>query len=231
MRLVNFIETRIATDFIHNMDDHLLRFDEDKTYVLIDCETENLCLNSFNNLPWQIAMIKCKGGKKQDEKNFYVKWDRELNVGKEAARITNFSLKKYQSRALDYSGVFPTIEDWLDNADYIIGHNILGFDIYLIKGFYEKMGKSYTHLLDKVLDTYCIAKGIKTDFPYKHEDNTFLEYQYKMLNKITKGVRTNLKSLGKEYNIDHDYDKLHDALVDLELNLKVWNKLKWQVDI
>ena len=40
------------------MDGHLIRFDEDKTFVFIDCETENLCLNSFNNLPWQIAMIK-----------------------------------------------------------------------------------------------------------------------------------------------------------------------------
>ena len=35
--------------------------DEDKNYVLVDCETENLCLNSCNNLPWQIGMIKTKG--------------------------------------------------------------------------------------------------------------------------------------------------------------------------
>ena len=58
------------------------------------------------------------------------------------------------------------------------------------------------------------------------------EYQYKCTcNTRVKGVRTNLSSLGKEYEIDHDYEKLHDALVDLQLNIKVWNKIKWQVDL
>ena len=51
------------------------------------------------------------------------------------------------------------------------------------------------------------------------------------MSKRVKGVRTNLTALGKEYNISHDYEKLHDALVDLELNLKVWNKLKWEIDL
>ena len=43
------------------MNEHLLRFNKDKVYTFIDCETENLCLNSFHNLPWQIGMIKVKG--------------------------------------------------------------------------------------------------------------------------------------------------------------------------
>ena len=55
------------------MREHLLRFDKSKTYVFIDCETFNLCLNSVNNLPWQIAMIKAVAGKKVAEKNFYIK--------------------------------------------------------------------------------------------------------------------------------------------------------------
>jgi len=40
------------------MDEDFLRFDKEKEYVFIDCETLNLCLNSCHNLPWQIAMIK-----------------------------------------------------------------------------------------------------------------------------------------------------------------------------
>ena len=43
------------------MDEHLLRFDKEKTLVFIDCETLNLCLNSCHNLPWQISMLKVKG--------------------------------------------------------------------------------------------------------------------------------------------------------------------------
>ena len=58
-----------------------------------------------------------------------------------------------------------------------------------------------------------------------------MAWQYRMLYIRKKGVRTNLPALGKEYEIELDYDKLHDALVDLELNVKIWNKLKWQLEI
>ena len=212
------------------MDGHLIRFDEDKTFVFIDCETENLCLNSFNNLPWQIAMIKAKGGQILDSKDYYVGWDRDVNVSVEAARITRFNPVDYDKRKIKFEEIFPTIEDWLDNADYIVGHNILGFDIYLIKDFYNYVGKDYRHLMSKIIDTNCIARGIKFELPYRTSEN-FLEYQYKLVHERRKGIKTNLTALGREFQIEHDYDRLHDALVDLELNLKVWNQLKYQLDM
>ena len=58
-----------------------------------------------------------------------------------------------------------------------------------------------------------------------------MEYQYCMNNRRVRGVRTNLKAMGEEFGIEHDYDKLHDALVDLELNIKVWDKIKYQIDL
>ena len=48
---------------------------------------------------------------------------------------------------------------------------------------------------------------------------------------IKKGVKTNLTALGKEFEIDVDYNNLHDAVNDLILNIKVWDKLKWQIEI
>ena len=51
------------------MDSHLLRFKDDKLFVFIDFETENLCLNFDHNIPWQMAMLKSRGGKKHDEKD------------------------------------------------------------------------------------------------------------------------------------------------------------------
>tara|TARA_R110002051_G_scaffold267406_2_gene327360 strand:+ start:107 stop:745 length:639 start_codon:yes stop_codon:yes gene_type:complete len=208
----------------------LLRFEKDKTIVFIDCETFNLCLNFAHNLPWQISMLKVQGDHIQSSKDFYIKWDTHLKIGKEAARITRYSDKKMERLGIAPEEAYPTIKDWLDNADYIIGHNILGFDIYLIKGLYEYMGHDYTPLVEKMIDTNCIARGIKSGMDYAPEDD-FLEYQYKMVNKRIKGVRTSLTALGKEYELEHDYDKLHNALVDLELNLKLWNKLKWQIDL
>jgi len=60
---------------------------------------------------------------------------------------------------------------------------------------------------------------------------SLIEYQYKLLHTYKKGIKTNLTALGKDYTIDHDYENLHNAIVDLELNLKVWNKIKFQVEI
>jgi DNA polymerase III epsilon subunit-like protein len=150
-------------------------------------------------------------------------------VGAEAARITKFNPKKYEKLAIKYDEVFPTIKDWLANCDHIVGHNILGFDVYLIQEYYKKMNEPFMHLLEKFIDTNCIAKGIKMGIPYKPEEN-FVEYQYRLYNKRQRGVKTNLKVLIKEYNISCDESKLHDALYDLEQNAKVWDKLKYQLE-
>ena len=103
-------------------------------------------------------------------------------------------------------------------------------DIYLIKDYYKFMGKSSEHLYPKFIDTNAIAKGIKMGLPYKAGDD-LLEYQYKAYHTIKKGVKTNLTALGKEFEIDVDYNNLHDAVNDLILNIKVWDKLKWQIEI
>ena len=211
------------------MDEHFLRFDKEKTLVFIDCETLNLCLNSSHNLPWQVSMIKAKGDKKIDEKDYLIKWDTKLKISEGAARITRYSQSKVDKMGLKPEEVFPTVKDWLDSADYIIGHNILGFDIYLIKDLYELYDESWSHLMPKILDTNCIAKGVKLGVPYSPESD-FLSYQYRMYHTRKRGLKTRLGALGVEFNIDHDYDKLHNALVDLELNLKIWNKLKWQLE-
>ena len=175
-------------------------------------------------------MIKVKGDKKIDQKNFYLKWDTDLKISEDAARITRYDHRKVQKEGVDPKQIFPTVKDWLDHADHIIGHNILGFDIYLIKEYYKAMECNWKGLMNKIIDTNCVARGIKYDLPYKRSNN-FLEYQYKILHTRKKGVKSSLTFLGKENGIDHDYEKLHDALNDLDLNLKVWNKLKWQLDI
>jgi len=212
------------------MMENLLRFDKDKVYTFIDLETENLCLNFINNRPWQCGMIKVKGQEILGSKNIYIKWDKPIQVGKEAAAITRFDPYKYARIAIHSSEAFVAIKEWLENCDYIVGHNVLNFDIYLIKEFYQLYNAPWQHLIEKIIDTNCIAKGIKYGIPYS-SDLSLIEYQYKIVNERRKGIKTNLTSLGKEYNIDHNYETLHDALNDLHLNIKIWNKLKFQIAI
>ena len=175
-------------------------------------------------------MIKAKGDDKIAEKDMLIKWDTELKISADAARITRYSQKTVDKLGISPEEAFPTIEDWLDNADYIVGHNILGFDLYLIKEYYKMMGKDASHLCEKIIDTNSVARGIKMELPYKRGES-FIEYQYIATNKKQRNVRSSLAYLGKEFNIEHDSASLHNALVDLELNLKVWNKLKWEIEI
>jgi DNA polymerase III epsilon subunit-like protein len=212
------------------MDGHLLRFNTTDEIVFIDVETFNLCLNICNNLPWQISMLKVKGHEIIDSKDMYVKWDTDLKISKEAAEITRFDPNKLDRLGIPPKEAFDAMYEWLNSSYKIIGHNILNFDIYLIRGLCEKFGKPWQHLVDKIIDTNCIARGIKYgEIPNKGDD--LIEYQYRLANSPRKGVKTNLTSLGKEFSIDHEYDRLHDAIIDLKLNLKVWNKLKYMIDL
>ena len=212
------------------MDEHLLRFRKDKKIVFIDCETYNLCLNFCHNVAWQVSMIETDGTKKTDERDYYIKWDTDFKISEDAARITKYDDDFVQKNGKTLKQTLPTIQKWLDKADYIVGHNILGFDIYLIKELYKLHGEDYKPLVPKIIDTNCIARGIKMEIPYRAGED-FTEYQYRIYNTRRKGIRSNLTALGKEFGIDHDYANLHNALVDLDLNLKVWNKLKYSIEL
>ena len=212
------------------MDEHLLRFRKDKKLVFIDCETYNLCLNFCHNVTWQVSMLETDGTKKTDERDYYIKWDTDFKISDDAKRITRYDDNFVQENGKTIEQTVPTIQKWLDKADYVVGHNILGFDIYLIKELYKLHGKDYRPLVPKVIDTNCIARGIKMEIPYRAGED-FTEYQYRIYNTRRKGIRSNLTALGKEFGIDHDYANLHNALVDLDLNLKVWNKLKYSLEL
>lgn len=215
------------------MDGHLLRFNKDITYGFIDLETFNLMLHFCHNRPWQVGMLEVKADEIVGSYDLRVNWPDapHLKIGNEAAMITRYSQQEQDRLAVLPEEAFRKFWPILEEVDYIVGHNILRFDLYLLKGYAEHMRAPWKWIMPKIIDTKSIAQGIKMQIPYKPEEGTFLEYQYRMANIVAKGIKTSLKTLGPELGIVHDYERLHDALVDLELNLKVWNKLKLQLDI
>jgi hypothetical protein len=215
------------------MDGHLLRYNQDVTYAFIDLETFNLCLHFFHNRPWQVGILKVKGERVLDARDIRVVWPDapHLAIGKEAAVITRFDPILHKQLAINPEPAFAKFWPILEEVDYIVMHNGLKFDLYLLKCYAEMMGKPWKWMMPKIIDTKSVAQGIKMNIPFKPKDGTFLEYQYRMANIHAHGIKTRLALLGKEYGIPHDYERLHDAIVDLELNLKVWNKMKYQLDL
>lgn len=208
----------------------LLRYDKESVFTFLDFETENLCLNFCNNRPWQLAMIKVQGEKIIDQRDIYIKWDPPINVSPGAAIVTRFDQQKYDRLAIPADIAFETMYEWLEETDYIVGHNVLNFDVFLIKEYCLKYKKPWKHFIPKIIDTLCLSKSIKFNIPY-HKDLSLLEFQYKLMNSWQKGVKTTLKAMGEHYQIEFDETRLHEALYDLGVNLKVWNKLKWGVEI
>ena len=208
----------------------LLRDDYTKRYCFLDAETCNLCLNECHNLPWQISMIRIEG-EKETCFDYYIKWPEGITVSRDAAIITHYDQEKVNELGYSPEFVLGELDRELNEADIIAGHNLLGFDTYMVQVLYRKLGRKPYNIVPKVLDTFPVAKAIKLEIPFnKHKEN-FAAWQYRLYHRRAKGLKCGLGALGKEYEIDHDYATLHDALSDLHLNVKVWNKLKWQINL
>lgn len=210
------------------MSEKLLRYNTESLFVLFDMESFNLNLNFKHNLPWQISLIKAKGDRKLDERDLFIKWKTDLKISDEAARITGYDQRKIDRIGMTSEAAFEQMYEWLNEADYIIGHNILGFDCYLLKEYCILMNKPWKQFVPKFIDTLCLAKAIKTNAPFKPGMN-LTEFQFKMLGVRSKG--NSLGVLAKEYGIAVDDSSLHSSLYDLGINLQVWNRLKFLLEI
>lgn len=213
------------------MNENLLRFKKDQKFLVFDYETCNLNLSSLENKPWQIGFILLKGSKVINKYDLLIGWD-DLNISSDAARITNFSKSKYEKEKKDASYCLDLFDKYLYDESYlVVGHNILGFDIFMHNIHRKLCGKptDYSYI-DRVIDTNCLARAIKNDIHYNDSIN-LISWQYKLLNYRKRGVKTNLKQLCKDYSIDFNDSMLHDALYDVEKTSEVLQKMLWQLEI
>ncbi len=209
----------------------LLRFNPDQKYLFFDFETCGLNLGSKRNKPWQLAFLVINGGRIVEKADYWLRWD-GINVSEGAAKVTGWTQKKYDARAVDPKEPLEHFETYLYDSSYItVGHNILGFDVYL-HGIYRRLlglKPDYSYM-ENLLDTLCLARAINNDISYSREEN-LLHWQYKMLSLRRPKGRNRLIDLCSQYDIKFDKSKLHDALYDIEKNYDVFSKLIWNIEI
>jgi hypothetical protein len=212
------------------MFEDFLRFDKKSRFLFVDFETENLCLNKCYNKPWQMAILAADGSEVAYTKDVWIKWP-DLNFSKDAlAMAYSFNKKKMEDEGVSGKEALKTIKEELNKADYLVGHNILGFDIYILKILFDKEGEKMPEL-PTIIDTLPIARGVLNNITFSGDREDLAFYQYKLLNKRIRGSKTKLSDLAKHYDISYDESRLHDGIYDLELNLKVWNKLKFEINV
>lgn len=209
----------------------LLRFNPDQKYVFFDFETCGLNLGSLRNKPWQLAFITIENQKVKEKADYWLKWD-GIEVSEGAAKVTGWTQKKYDDRAVDPIKPLAHFEKFLYDDSYLkVGHNILGFDVYMHGIARRLIGKQpdYSYL-PSLVDTLCLSRAINNDIQLQKADD-FLHWQYKMLSLRRAKGRNRLIDLCKQYDIKFNEKKLHDALYDIEKNYEVFKKLIWNIEI
>jgi DNA polymerase III epsilon subunit-like protein len=213
------------------MNENLLRFNKKQKYIFFDFETCCLNLGSLDNKPWQLAFIVIDNGKVVKSRDHWIFWP-DLKMSDAAAKMTGWTQSAYDKKATDAKTILEEFEHYLYDEQYInVGHNILGFDIY-IHGIYRRcLGKNpdYSYV-DRSIDTLCLAKAIKNEIKF-HKDDNFYNWQYRLNNMVDRKSKKKLIDLCKDYDIEIDPDKLHDAMYDIEQNYKVFKKMLWEVNI
>lgn len=206
--------------------ENLVRF-KDQKYLIWDLEAEGL--NLFYTRPWQIAyaIATLKGVEKIVTE--YIYWE-DLNVSKDAARITNFDIRKYKKEAKPAEEVLSKFDELLYSEQYhSLFHNGLNYDVYVHKTWRRLMGrKTDFSYLKRAYDTSAILKGYKKQ--WTPDFANFIKWQYQMNNFIEKGLKTNLTQMGKEFGIKHNYDSLHSADSDIDLTQKVFKETAYKYE-
>lgn len=213
----------------NSLSGNLLRYKKDQPYVFFDLETEGLNLESSR--PWQVAWLVCRGKEILEKHNYYIDIP-DLNINKEAKRITGFDQYKYDQLKKPAKQILDSLDSYLYDPKYrIIGANVLNFDVYIHNVWRRMCGKptdySYTK---RIIDTNVIEKSILLNIPV--DNKNFLAWQYKVGSIIRRGLKTNQTATANRYNISIDETKTHDALYDLEgLNFPIFQKQLWLSDL
>ena len=207
-----------------------LRDNPDQIYMILDTETESLALIGKNR-PWNISWLLYQNGKILEQHDRFIWWD-DLNMSKGAAQVTRFNHEEYKKKAEDAGKVLDDFEVYLNNPEYIIiYHNGTNFDQYIIKNWCEDLGRKNDYsYLDRAIDTNSLARAIKKGVK-KIERKDWKLMNFRFGNYREKGLKTNLTALGKEFNIAVNYDQLHGGAADIVLNIKVFDQLKYQIEI
>jgi DNA polymerase III alpha subunit (gram-positive type) len=213
------------------MTESLLRFKKNQKYICFDFETEGL--NLKYSRPWSLSFLVAEGNHVKKEYDYFIEW-KDLNVSPEAAKQTKFSIEKYNKLKQDKRTVLEAFDKYLYDEDYIvIGHNVLGFDVYIHDILREACDKKTDYsYIRRIVDTNCLAKSIHSKNQLKKDPTEdWMLWQYKLNNYIERGLKTNQQAMLKEHDIPFDPKRLHESLYDVQMTFKLFSKLVWKVDI
>lgn len=206
-----------------------LNYDFEQKYLVFDFETENLSL--INNRIWQIGFSLCQGNRILESHDLKV-FHSDLNMSPDAARITRFDWGQYKSEAIEEEAAYALFEPFLWDENIIpLGHNIYAFDlpVYRLQCLRRGTWRGWRGLHQRCLDTLALSRIYNDN---RKPESDLYASQMKEITKPPRGAKkANLSFMAKSFGIEFDENTLHDAAADITLNFKVFNELKYKLDL
>jgi DNA polymerase III epsilon subunit-like protein len=213
------------------MEENLLRFAKNQRYMVLDVESEDLRL--FGNRPWQVTWgIFAQTG--LIKMNDYFPWWGDLNISKDAARITRFNYDDYKRKAENPKEILEKFNKDLYNEEHIIvwanGHN---FDAFLINTWQRMCGQETNwDWIERAIDIQVLAKaqhlGIK-EVPSDPKKRA--AFMFSLANWRKKGVKTSVRHLATTMGLNYDENQAHDAAFDVSITAQILFKQIWGINI
>lgn len=208
--------------------ENLFRFSR-KPYIVLDTETESL--NLLNSRPWQIGFLVIENKKVVETIDMHVFWD-DLNISKDAARITKFNLQEYKHKAKPAEECWDILKNYLYNDYFIVGQNLLNFDIYQIKSLQKAVTGTYDYdYLTKCFDTVALGRANKAGERKIASGENILAWQYRWMNNRGKHLKASLPVLCRDLDIPYEADQHHNAIYDVIKTHEIFEKLIQLVEI
>ncbi len=210
----------------------LFRFREKNNLKLLIFDVESESLSLFMSRPWTLAWLVVENGQIKEEYDKYP-LIKDLNISRDAARITRFNYNDYKNKAEDPDKVYSLLEKYLFNEEYyIVGSNLLSFDIFQIKNLQKYLGKKVDYsYISRIYDTKCLgyAMALGEKFPEQKQD--ILPWMFGLSQFRQKGIRGSNEFLAKTFNIEYDKELAHGARFDVGLSWAIFKQLIWRLEI
>lgn len=217
------------------MQENLFRFRRTKNlrYISLDCETESLSLT--HSRPWSISWIVVENNKIVKEFNKFP-LIKDLKVSDGAAAVTGFDINEYKNKSIDPYLVYQELEPYLYSGEYfIIGQNILNFDILQLRNFFDYLIKvekrkdiinNYSYL-NRVYDNLALGRALNLGIQFPLIKEEILSWQYKLCNYRQKGLKASLESLSKQFGLNYDTSSFghHSAIWDVKQTDLIFREL------
>lgn len=200
---------------------------DNRKFLFFDFEGN---LNLHFSQPFQLAYSIYHGKQMIESKSFYIKWPK-FDASKRVIQITRVDKEKIDAEGVEPKIVFEEFGKLMYDKQYsIVGANTLGFDTMVFYNCMKRLGLEARYdFLYRVYDTMSIFKGYKLN--KKPNWDNFLAWQYSLSSYVTKGLKSNVAYCAKEFGIDVDETKTHEALYDVWVESQIFFDLVDKMDL